>query len=137
MQSIGLEAPSQSLRLAHIVLALGLTAVAVARPRPWLRRLAFTTGVALVVFLPILWVGPFWSDGPGLFTFIRGFYFRLLLSLAIPFVAAAVAVVLLARHRSPPELLIRITLPLTTYIAGLIASFPVSFNYALLYSFIR
>ena len=137
MQGIGLDIPSQSLGITHVALAGGLAALALARPRAWVLRLALGFGIGVVALLPILWVGPLWPEGPELFKVMADFYIAFFLSLVIPFGAGAVAVVLLARRSSAPRSVLRGVLPLAAYVVGLVASYPVSFNYSLLYGLIR
>ena len=134
---LGLELPSRSLGIAHTTLAAGLATLALLSPRPSAQRLVFGLALAVIILLPILWVGPLWSETSQSFKTGLGFYVTFLLSLGIPSGAAASSVVILARRAPPPRVAIRLALPLVAYLLGLLASYPFSFNYALLYRLIR
>jgi uncharacterized iron-regulated membrane protein len=80
---------------------------------------------------------PLWSEWSAHSSFVLGFYLGYFFSLAIPFGLAAVVMAWLGRRPSPPGYPERVGLPLAAYCVGLGVSFPVSFNYVLLYPLIR
>ena len=137
MQGIGLEVPSRSLGIAHVALAASLVAVALIRPRTSVRRLALGLGAGLALLLPILWLGPIWSEDGEHRRFVWGFYLTFVLSLGIPFGVGAMTVVFMARSSPSPRTVVSLALPAVAYILGLLLSYPISFNYALLYGLIR
>jgi hypothetical protein len=137
MLQIGLALSPESLGITHLALAGTLVGLVLLRPRTWVRRLLVVLGIAFTLLLPFLWVGPIWSAGPEWLTFLLGFYQKLALSLAIPFGIGAVVMSRLA-HRAPlPRKLVAGAVITATYVLGLMVSYPVSFNYALLYPLLR
>lgn len=134
---MGLELPSHSLGYAHLGLLTLLTVLAVWRPSPTVRLTILGAGFLLTLILPVVWVGPAWESPPENRRFAWGFFLTFGLSLAIPYMSGTTAVTLLARRREQPGLASRLLWPITAYLLGLAASFPVSFNYALAYIFLR
>jgi hypothetical protein len=59
------------------------------------------------------------------------------LSLGIPFGVGAMTVALMARRSPAPRPAASVALPAVAYFLGLLLSYPISFNYALLYGLIR
>lgn len=123
--------------MAHAALGVVLAGAVFARPHTWPRRLLLGIGVATTVLVPAVWVGLPWSPWPARSSVVLGFYLGYFLSLAIPFGLAAMVAILQGRRRSPPRYLGRVWLPLAAYLVGLLVSYPVSYNYALLYPLIR
>ena len=137
MQGIGLQVPSRSLGWIHLGLAGLLVSVSLLRPPHWLRTAGFTLASLLTLLLPVAWVGPLWSDPDASHRLAWGFYASLTLSLAIPFGITATVLTLAARRGRPRSWATRLALPLLTYLVSMIASYPVTLNYALLYPLIR
>ncbi len=134
---MGLEIPSQSLGYAHLALVALLVGVAAWRPQSWVRLALLGLAFLITVGLPILWVGPAWTESPELHRFAWGFFLAFASSLGIPFASGAIAVTVLARRSDAPSLGARLIWPLAAYLAGLLVSLPVSFNHALAYPLIR
>jgi len=134
---MGLETPSQSLAYAHIALVALLTVLVLWRPRAWIRLAVLGVGYLITLSLPVLWVGPVWTEPPELRRFAWSFFLAFASSLGIPYSLGAVAVTILARRPEVPALRARIAWPLAAYLVGLLLSLPVSFNHALAYPFIR
>ena len=130
-----LELSSGGLARAHAALLTGLLALSAARPGSRLCYAGVTSGAAFVLMIPIVWIG-------GSRTTVRApvawaFYLPLMLSLAIPFLAAAGAILLRARRAGPASSAHRVGVTLAAYLMGLVLSYPVSFNYSLFYFLIR
>jgi hypothetical protein len=137
MQGIGLDVPSRSLGYAHTVLGLGLGSLAFLQPRTWLRNLSLGAAFLVTLYLPATWVGPLWDAPAESARFVWGFYLTFAMSLGMPFAAAAIVLTFLARRTQPVSPSKSLFIVLGAYLAGILASFPVSFNYSLLYPLIR
>jgi hypothetical protein len=137
MLQVSLTLSPESLGITHLALAGTLIGLALLRPRTSARHLVVGLGIVLTLLLPFRWVGPLWSAGPEWLAFLLGFYQKLVLSLAIPFGIGAVVVTRLAHCAPPPRSLTAGALIVAAYVLGLVVSYPVSFNYALLYPLLR
>jgi hypothetical protein len=135
--SAGVDAPSQSLGLVHLGLMAGLTCLAVFEPHNRLRNALLGFGLLLTLFFPWLWVRPSLMGPDASPRFVWGFFLTFLLSLALPFAVTTTVVTIVARRPRPVRLAARVGIPIVTYLLAVLASFPVSFNYALFYPLIR
>lgn len=136
MQDIGLDVPSR-LGYAHAVMGLGLGSLAFLQPRTWLRNLILGTTFLVTLYLPATWVGPLWEERAESARFVWSFYLTFALSLGIPFAVAAVVLTFLARRTQPVSPSKSLLIVVGAYVAAIIVSFPVTFNYSLLYPVIR
>ncbi len=134
---MGMELPSQSLGYTHLLLLGLLLLLALSRPVAWVRLVVLGGALAGTLLLPARWVGAAWESPPEEMRFAWGFFLSFVSSLGIPFACGAVAVTLLARRSSPPPLRARLGWTLAAYLAGILLSLPVSFNYALAYPLLR
>jgi hypothetical protein len=134
---MGFEVPSASLGYAHIGLVVILTVLALWRPSSWVRLTGLGVALLITLALPVLWVGPAWTEPPEARRFAWGFFLAFASSLGIPFAFGAFAVTALARRPETPARWARLTWTLAAYVVGLVVSLPVSFNHALAYPFIR
>lgn len=134
---MGLEIPSQSLGYAHLAMLVVLLLLALGQPAKGVRLAALGAAFLATLALPVVWVGPAWASPPELQRFAWGFYLSFASSLGIPFACGAAAVTLLAQRQSAPRPRARLGWTGLAYLFGLLASFPVSFNYALAYPLLR
>ncbi len=134
---MGLEIPSQSLGYAHLLLMALLGWLALWQPSSRVRLALLAMALLLTLAVPVLWVGPLWTEPPETRHFTWGFYLAFASSLGIPFGFGAIAVTVLARRSSPPSRVARLLWLSAAYLAGLLISIPVSFNHALAYPLIR
>lgn len=136
LQGVGLDVPSRSLGIAHLAIISLLIAAALVTAQTT-RRVILAVGGATVVILPAVWVGPLWSSPDSPAAFALGFYASLCLGLAIPFALAVFSLYLLRFKTTPTGPVGRVVLVCLLYFVGLLASYPVSMNYALLYPLFR
>lgn len=129
--------PSSSLGAAHLVLIALLVASSLARPDSSKRRIFLGLGTLLVLFLPAKWVGPLWSDWETPSRFALDFYLQFFLSLMIPFGTSAAGLFLMGRKKPSAGRPALMSVVIGLYLGGLLASYPISFNYALLYPLLR
>lgn len=135
---MGLEMSSRALGYTHLGILLLLLLLALRRPRPAIGLAALATAFALTLALPVMWVGPAWAEqSPEFRRFAWGFFVAFASSLGLPFATGACAVTILARRDPAPRVAARAGWVLAAYLAGLLASLPVSFNYSLAYLFLR
>jgi hypothetical protein len=134
---MGLELPAQSLGYTHMALVVLLAVLALWRPPSWVRLILLGAAFLMTLALPVLWVGPVWTEPPEARRFAWDFLLAFASSLGIPFAFGAIAVTVLARRPVTPSLWARISWPLAAYVVGLAVSIPVSFNHALAYPLIR
>ncbi|HTS90171.1 MAG TPA: hypothetical protein VMG41_16880 [Gemmatimonadales bacterium] len=130
-----LELSSGGLARAHAALLAGLLGLSAARPGPRGRYTGIALGAVVVLVVPILWIGR--SATTPRAPVAWGFYLPLMLSLAMPFLAAAAAILLQGRRAVPASPAVRLGITLAAYLFGLTLSYPVSFNYSLFYFLIR
>lgn len=137
LASLALAVAPRSLAVVHLGLAAGLVTLTAMAPRAAVRHTVLGLCLALTLVLPALWVGPAWRDAAAGGRMPWSFYLSFVASLAIPFAVATIASTWVARRPYPTALRWRLAIPLLGYIAGLLLSYPVSYNYALFYLLLR
>ena len=130
-----LDLSSGGLARAHAALLAGLLGLSAVRPGATGRYASVALGAVLALVVPILWIER--SATTPRAPVAWGFYLPLMFSLAIPFVASAGALLLLAGRSVPAPAAVRLGVTLVAYLFGLALSYPVSFNYSLFYFLIR
>lgn len=132
---VGLESPFHAIGLAHLGLALAMTALAAIQPRRAALLLALTILVAAALLLAARWSGPLWGETDA--SFARGFFRQFLLALLFPVVVTAAVLAWLRRRVPSPRPIARAALAAGAYLGALVASMPFSFNVAIVESLMR